>query len=292
MLDSIKDFKVFKSIYETLSLTESSELFNTSPATMSKKLAAIERDVGEQLFYRSTRSISPTQYGHELYSHTLDFLGRYHEIFNEEQLRNIPKGNLRITISASLYRGIFVEIINEFLNKYPQISLELNLSDQVVDIVDKGFDMALRVSDLPDSNLMCVRLADSTRVLCASKEYIQIHGKPKKPSDLKDHNCLILNNERVWKFKKEKKKISVVVKGNIKTNFGDLVVDYLKRDQGIAFVAKWHISNELKNHSVVPLLPSYVPESNPSIFIVFPHVKKVPARTRIFIDFLKDKFKV
>ncbi|OUR95854.1 hypothetical protein A9Q84_15250 [Halobacteriovorax marinus] len=292
MLDSIKDFQVFKSIYETLSLTESSEVFNTSPATMSKKLAAIEREVGEQLFYRSTRSISPTQYGHDLYSQTLNFLEKYHELFDEEQLSSIPKGNLRITISASLYRGMFVEIINEFINKYPQITLDLNLSDQVVDIVDKGFDIALRVSDLPDSNLMCVRLADSTRVVCASKEYIKLHGKPVKPSDLKDHNCLILNNERVWKFKKDKKKVPVVVKGNIKTNYGDLVVDYLKRDQGIAYVAKWHITSELKNRSVVPLLTSYEPETNPSIFIVFPYVKKVPARTRIFIDFLKEKFKI
>lgn len=252
---------------------------------MSKKLVLIEEELGQTLFYRTTRAISPTQFGKDFYVQTIDFLESVHDIFDQDVNNVKLKGLLKVTMSASVFNALFVEIIHEFIEKYPDVTLDLHLSDQVVDIVDKGYDLAIRVSDLSDSSLKCLKLRDSKRVLCASKNYIKKYGRPKVLKDLKDHNCLILNNERIWKFKNNNKKEQVIVKGNLKTNLGDTICDYLTRDLGVALIANWHIKKQLKEKSIIQLLPNYELDSTPSIFIVYPNIKKVPAKTRVFIDF-------
>lgn len=289
MIDSIEDFRVISSVYRTLSLTVSSEEFNVSPATMSKKLSSIEARLGKKLFFRSTRNFSATEEGELYYHHATEVLEKIDSFDIKNHSIVEPTGIIKLTASATFSRLYLTPVINKFLELYPKIKIELILSDQLTDIIKEGIDVAIRIAPLKDSALISKSIGNGSKVLCASREYLNKNGIPKKLSDLKQHNCLTFGNDTNWTFIKGKKEHSVKVRGNFKVNYGEMLVQSVKAGLGVSILSLWCVHDLIKSGEVVTLLDDYQLTNQPDIFIVYPDRRQLPNKTRIFIDFLSNE---
>jgi len=290
MLNSIEDFRIISSIYRTLSLTVSSEEFNISPASMSKKLKAIEATLGKRLFNRSTRELSPTEYGEIYYQYSCEILEKINSFEDITQIE--PEGVIKFSTSTTFARLYLMPVIDKFVKKYPKIKIDLILSDQIVDIIKEGIDLAIRIAPLKDSTLISRRIGNGAKVICASKEYIKNNNIPKTPADLKTHNCLVLGNDSNWTFKKGKKEHTVKVKGNFKVNYGEMIVQAVESGLGISILALWHVHEQIKKGKIVTLLDDYDLTNQAEIYLVYPENKQLANKTRVFIDFLVKELKL
>lgn len=292
MLESIEEFRIIVSVYNTLSLSVSSEVFGVSPATMSKKLSAIERKLGKKLFYRSTREISPTEEGERYYRHAANILSAIDSFHHMEGLAAEPVGNIKISASTTFARLYLMPALNQFSQRYPRVNIELILSDQIVDIIKEGIDVAIRIAPLKDSSLISKRIGDGSKVLCASKSYIEQYGTPMTPQDLKQHNCLVLGNDNNWQFVRGKKTVSVKVRGNFKVNYGEMLVQAVSAGMGIAYLSLWHIHQQIKQGEIIPLLDDYEQKNQADIYLVYPNREQMPHQIRTFIDFLAAELQI
>ncbi len=292
MLDSIEDFRIIISVYNTLSLTVSSHQFNISPASMSKKLSAIEAKLGKRLFYRSTREFSPTEDGDNFYQYAIEVLEKVDSFNDKVKLETEPSGVIKISASTSFARLYLMPVIEKFLALYPKVKVDLVLSDQITDIIKEGIDLAIRIAPLKDSSLISRKIGNGNKALCASKNYIKQFGEPKKPSDLKQHNCIVLGTDNNWSFIKGRKEHTVKVRGNFKVNYGEMLVQAVKRDIGVSFISLWHIHDELKSGEIQILLDDYQIKNQAEVYLVYPDKNQLPIKTRTFIDFLSHEIKL
>ncbi len=292
MLDSIEEFRVISSIYKTLSLTLSSEEFNVSPATMSKKLSSIEGKLGKKLFFRSTREFSPTEDGENYFQYVTEILERIDSFNDGDQLETEPAGLIKLSASTTFARLYLMPLINNFLKKYPKVKIDLILSDQITDIIKEGIDLAIRIAPLKNSSLISKKLGDGRKALCASKNYIKQYGVPKTPAELKNYNCIILGSNNNWSFTKGRKEFSVKVRGNLKVNYGEMLIQAVEADLGISYLSLWLVHNQIKQGKMVTLLDDYEIINQPEIHLVFPDKNQLPRKTRVFIDFLTKELKL
>ena len=203
-------------------------------------------------------------------------------------------GILRVTASASFGRQYLSPLLPEFLALHPRVKLSINLTDQMVDLVSAGFDLAIRIGALEDSSLVARKLAVNQRVLCASPEYLRRHGTPRTPQDLVDHECVLLvgsqGRQDVWRFGDGAGgEIAVRVRGRMETNYGEIVRDAVVAGMGIAAHSDWHVVRDLREGRLVQVLPDY-PIAESGIYAVMPQRRLVPPRVRAFVDFLAEKF--
>lgn len=292
MLESIEDFRIIISIYKSLSLTQSSSEFQISPASMSKRLRSIESRLGKTLFYRSTRKFSPTEEGEFYYQYALEVIEKVDSIQNENSNLKSPSGVIKLSTSTTFARLYLMPLLEKFLRLYPKIKVDLILSDQVLDIINEGIDIAIRIAPLQDSNLITKKIGNGRKVLCCNRAYLKKFGAPQKPDDLRQHNCLVLGNDNLWTFKKGRKEFPVKVRGNLKVNFGEMLGQAIKNGIGISFLSYWLIHDELKKGQVIELLPDFEIKNQPDISIVYPHKDKIAYRNRLLIDFLSDHLKI
>ncbi len=290
MLDSIEDFRIISSIYRTLSLTVSSEEFNISPATMSKKLKAIEDRLGKRLFNRSTRKLSPTEDGEIYYNYCIEILEKV-DSFEQNTTQTEPEGVIKFTTSTTFARLYLMPVIKKFVKKYPKVKVDMILTDQVIDIIKEGIDVAIRIAPLKDSSLISRRIGDGRLVICASKEYVKKHGVPKTPSDLRNHNCITFGSSN-WTFQKGRKEQTVKVKGDVRINYGEMLAQAVESDMGISILSLWLIHNQIKSSKVVTLLDDYELSNQPDIYLVYPEKNLIASKTRVFIDFIVDELKL
>ncbi len=194
--------------------------------------------------------------------------------------------------SASFGRRYIAPYIAEFLRAYPDVRVRLELSDGVVDIVEQGFDLALRIGTLASSTLVARKLADNPRLLVASPAYLEGAGRPRRPEELASHNCLVLAENRTWKLRDGAGQVHVIrVTGNFTTNYGEVITEAALADAGIALKSLWDIRHLLAESSLLPVLEGYTVEPVWSLWAVRPPGQMVPARVRAFIDFLEIKFR-
>jgi DNA-binding transcriptional LysR family regulator len=202
-------------------------------------------------------------------------------------------GTLRVTMSAGFGREYVSPLLPEFLARHPKLRLFAHLSDELVDVVGAGFDLAIRIGRLDDSSLVARPLASNRRLLCAAPAYLDRHGRPRTPGDLARHECLLLTGRNgvqdVWRLVDRRGHEHVTrVKGRFETTLGELIRDAVLAGQGIALHSLWHVHKELANGRLEVVLPRYtLPES--SIWAVMPQRRLVPPRVRAFTDFLIEK---
>jgi DNA-binding transcriptional LysR family regulator len=183
--------------------------------------------------------------------------------------------------------------VPRFLGLHPDVSVSLNLSDRVVDIVNEGFDCAVRVGDLPDSSLVSVRLADNRRMCVASADYLKRQGTPRQPSDLAKHRCLLLSSDasqpRGWAFTVEGKVVHVRPAGTLDCSDGQVLHDWCLQGLGIAWRSTWEVQDEVNDGRLVAVLEDFAAPPN-GIYAVFPQRKHLPLRVRLWIDFVKQAY--
>jgi len=262
-----------------------------SATAATQRIKGLERELGVKLFTRTTRVVTLTAEGEVFLNHASRILASFEDARTDLSggLKNI-RGPLRVTSSASFGRRHIAPHIAEFLSCYPEVSVHLELSDGVIDIVEQGFDLALRIGTLESSTLIARKLADNPRQLVASPAYLASAGIPEKPQDLLNHNCLVLAGNRKWQLRDKKNKIHEVrVKGSFTTNYGEVITEAARADAGIALKSVWDIRHLLADGSLVPVLGQYKAEPLWQLWAVRPPGTEVLARVKAFTDFMETK---
>ncbi len=266
-----------------------------SKALMSKYVRELEDELGILLLNRTTRQFSLTEAGKVLHKSALEILQKVGDL--QDTVREAGKGHkgrLRISAPRSLTDLEIGLPIVEFAAAYPEITIDINLDDAMVDMVEDGFDVAIRISQLADSSLIAKKLASFRLVLCASPEFLETYGSPKTPQDLGDVPCIVDTNlmrRANWRFLDDDgEEISIPVRGTIEVNSPEVARRAALAGLGLTLVPEFSIEKELAAGTLISLMEDRIPKGG-GIYAVYPHRRHVPGKVRVFVDFLAKWFK-
>lgn len=285
------DMEVFARVAATGSMTRAAEELRMSPALVSKSIKRLEEQLGTRLLQRTTRRVALTETGRGYFERLLPVLSGLEEAeaFIEGRATAI-KGSLRISAPTSFGRLHIAPHLSGFMQACPELEIELILSDTFVDIVGEGYDMALRIGELNDSTLVARKLAPVRRILCASRQFIAENGMPETLESLKDFRCLPAHNGDHWRLDGPNGPVSFKPDGQLKTNSSEVVRETLLAGMGIALRSTWDIGPELSRGEVIQVLPDYESAADVGLFAVYPSRQFLPAKVRLFIDFLAELY--
>ena len=285
--------ETFSAVVEHGSFTAAAaEILGKSRPVISKQVSLLEQHLGVQLLNRTTRRLHLTQAGEVFVSYAHQIVS---DVREAEQsvlpLQSEPQGRLRILAPESLAISLLPEVLQNFQQKFPKIELDVHISGRLVNLVEEGIDVALRVGELEDSSLIARQLMPCGLHACASPEYLKKHGKPEHPSDLESHNCLIysqLLNPDNWSFKDEQEKnINIKVKGNLRSDMGNILMNAAQNGNGIFIGPTFMIANALREGRLETVLDQYTPMTT-GLYAVYPYSKLVSAKVRAFVDFIAE----
>ncbi|WP_198411838.1 LysR family transcriptional regulator [Microvirga flavescens] len=293
-LDSLTDMSVFTQVVAAGSLSAASRELGMSLAVVSKRLARLEERLGARLVNRTTRRLSLTEEGLEFHRRAVQILADVEEAQASIGDRGKkPSGLLRVSAAAAFARRQIAPCLPRFQELYPDIRVQLLVSDTQVDLVQQGIDLAIRQAVLPDSNLMVRVLATNNRVVCASPAYLARHGTPTAPQDLANHNCIVFGDPPIstWRFECDNADpIAVNVSGNLTTNDGEAAHAAALAGAGVVLKSIRDVEDDIATGRLVRLLENCRTPATP-IQAVYPAGRHLAARLRVFIDFLADTLK-
>ncbi|AET89350.1 LysR family transcriptional regulator [Burkholderia sp. YI23] len=285
------DVGLFMRAAALANLSAAAREFGLSPAVASARIAGLERMLGARLLHRTTRRVSVTQEGEIFAAHARELLDAAETArASVGRAREQPHGRLRVTMPSSLGRQHISPLIPAFLRQYPGVAVELRMTDQIVDLVDEGIDLAIRIGALKDSTLVAKKLASNRRVLCASPAYLAAHGTPRHPADLAQHECVILADQRDWSFVTPTGVFDVRVSGRLVTDNGEVIRDALAAGIGIGLKSTWSVAPLIASGELVTVLDDYPLAREVAIWAVYPSRAFVPPKTLAFIGFLAAQF--
>jgi len=294
MADTFQEMSVFSRIVSTGSLSSAARELGISPALVSRRLAALENRLGVRLLNRTTRSLHLTDEGASYYDTCNRVLAEIQEADAAVSAGSVePQGALRVALPASFGHQHLTPLIPEFARRYPKVQLALSLSDRNVNLIEEGFDLAIRIAELEDSSLAARRLAPNRRVICASPAYIAQHGAPRTPDELTRHNCLTVSSDFTmnWEYKDPDGKPGAVrVSGRYSCDNWEVLREWALAGLGVALKSTWDVHRHLADGSLVSLCPDYTFHSDVAIYAIYPHRRFLPAKTRAFIEFLAASY--
>ena len=293
-MDKLKQIESFASVATKGSLTAAAKAEGVAPAVIGRRIDALEERLGVKLLVRTTRRISLTHEGSAFLDDCQRVLA---DLSNAEASVSAggvkASGYLRITAPGGFGRRHVAPMVPKFVAQHPDVHVSLNLSDRVVDIVNEGFDCAVRVGDLPDSSLVSVRLADNRRLCVAAPAYLQRAGVPKSPAELQRHECLTLSSDasqtRGWAFSAGGTVTHIRPNGRLDCSDGEVLHDWCVQGLGIAWRSTWEVDQDIAAGRLVTLLGDYDAPPN-GIYALFPQRKHLLLRVRLWIDFLKHSW--
>jgi len=293
MADSIQEMAVFARVVGAGSLSAAARELGLSPALVSRRLAALESRLGVRLINRTTRSLHLTDDGATYYEACARVLADIEEADATVSAGRVePRGTLRVALPASFGLQHIAPLIPRFAERYPKVQLALSLSDRAVNLIEEGFDLAVRIAHLEDSSLTARKLAPNRRVVCASPAYLARHGTPRTPEELARHNCLTTTDFAMnWDYKgPDGKPGSVRVTGRYACDSWEVLREWARAGLGIALKSTWDVHRLLADGSLVEVCPGYTFHSDVAIYAVYPSRRFLPAKTRVFIEFLAESF--
>jgi DNA-binding transcriptional LysR family regulator len=294
MLDRVTGMQVFVRVAALGSLSAAARSLNISQIMVTKHVAALEDRLGVKLLHRSTRSLTMTEGGRTYLAACERILAEIEEAEASASLDRIePRGSLRLNVPLTFGFRHIAPALPEFNRLYPAVSFDLGLADRYVDLIEEGWDLAIRIGRLKDSSLVARRLAVCRTVVCAAPSYLKEHGTPQSLDDLSHHNCLgytlpsAIGANR-WTFGLDGETV-VPVQGNLRANNGDALLAAALAGQGLIYQPTFIVGDGLRNGSLVPLLGGYS-TYEPGIHAVLPSGRQAPAKVRAFIEFLAQRF--
>jgi DNA-binding transcriptional LysR family regulator len=293
-MDRLKQIESFVSVSSRGSLTAAAHAEGVAPAVIGRRIDALEERLGVKLLLRTTRRITLTNEGSAFLEDCQRLLAELAAAEASVSAGGVKaSGYLRITAPAGFGRQHVAPLVPRFIARHPDVHVSLNLSDRVVDIVNEGFDCAVRVGDLPDSSLVSVRLADNRRLCVAAPTYLKRAGIPKHPNELSRHECLTFSSDasqaRGWVFVVDGSLIHLRPNGRLDCSDGEVLHDWAVGGLGIAWRSTWEVEREIDSGQLVAVLDEFAAPPN-GIYAVFPSAKHLPLRVRLWIDFLKQTF--
>ncbi len=295
-MDRLEALKLFVDVVETGSFTAAGRKSRISQPTVTRRVAALEDWLGVQLLRRSTRTITVTEAGEGLYRRAATVIAEINDL--EADFQSTEKslaGRLRLSAPIEFGRRLVLPHVMAFMSVHPQLSIDLDLADRHVNMVEEGYDMAIRVGNLIDQDLVTRKVGEDQRYLVASPAYIERMGQPNSVSDLADHTCILYTLQREpenWRFQSAvtKTENTVRVSGRLRANNGETMRQAVLAGHGIAVLGNYAISDDLSQRRMLRLLPGWdVPPL--SVQIVYPPTRNLGRRRRYFIDYITRRLK-
>jgi len=285
----LDDLILFAKLVEMKSFTAVAENLQLSRSLVSKRISRLEERLGVQLLNRTTRRLELTEAGRTYYQYCLQIENTLHEAESAvSEIRAHPRGTLNINAPVTFGQLVLPDIIAQFLEKYPEVKINLGLSDSFIDVIGGGYDLVIRIGELEDSSLKARKVGSTHLRIFAHNDYLKKRGTPKTPSELKDHNCLVYRHMRSganeWRFKGPKGHISVPISGNLAADNGIPLYHAVAAGLGIAIQPSFMLDT-FDNKDITFLLEEFTPKEM-GIYAVYPPAKRPPLNTRVFIDFL------
>ena len=293
---SFAELEFFVLLNRLGSLSAAARSLNITPPAATMRLASMEKRIGARLLNRSTRKISLTPEG-ELYlqqaSRLIEELRELDEIVSGN--RRDPRGLLRVNVPLGFGRTIIAPLVSIFAGRFPDVEVQLEVTDRPIDLIAQGFDLAIRFGELPDNRLNARRIMSNRRFICASPTYLNKYGTPKAIADLTKHRCIVhrQNDDAygVWKFLIDGRSEIVKVHGTLSSNDGDIVQGWALDGQGIVIRSEWDVAKYIESGRLRQILPEFsLPSAD--LYAYYPSKQNLPARVRAFINFLVEKFAI
>ena len=261
-INQLESLKVLKAVVECGSFTSAAQRLNISAARVSKSIERLEIELGTMLFNRSTRHMQITDSGERCYMRALHLINQWQDLKEElVESQETPKGKLRISVPMTWGLAKLVPLLDDFMLKYPEIHLDIQLNDQHVNVLTEQFDLVLRITpQLVDSALICKKITSYQLVSCASPSYINANGEPEHPMDLKQHACLMYDlpgTPHKWHFNEGRKSLEVYIEPLLLSNSSKLLHAALLAGRGIGMIPDFMISDDLATGRLVPLLQNF-----------------------------------
>lgn len=292
--DRARALEVFTAVVDLGSFSAAGRALDLTPSAVSRTIDRIEARLGVRLLLRSTRALTLTAEGRSYLQAARRILADLNDAEQQIADQGAPRGRLRVSAAQSHGRLCVVPLLGEFVRLYPHILVDIALTDALVDVAGGEADVAIRFGPLADSGLMARKLGETGRVIVASPDYLARSGTPRVPEDLHHHNCLNFNFRRVepiWPFRRDGQDFSLSVKGTIEANNGETLGELAAQGVGITRVGCFSVVGEIENGRLVPLLEAYNPGDVEHIHAVFVGGGNIPARVRVFVDFLVDNLR-
>lgn len=290
-MDVLTGMAIFTAVVENNSLAGAARHMNLSPSVVSKQLSALEDRLGVRLLNRTTRRVSLTEVGAAYYERCKRILADVDEAEAAvTTAHSSPRGLLRITAPTTFAHRHVAPHLPAFVDRFPEVQIQLLVADRLVDLVEEGVDLAIRIAQLKDSSLIARKLAPNHRKLVASPEYLKRWGTPGKPRDLNDHALLTLlpgSSINDWHFVVDGEETIIRAKGDIVTNNGDAILALALSGAGLAMLAAHVVGEYLQSGALVSVLDEYVREDVP-IYAVYPSNRHLSPKVRALVDFLVE----
>jgi DNA-binding transcriptional LysR family regulator len=292
-MDRITAAEVFVRIAERKSMSGAADALGMSRAMVTRYLAEMERWAAARLMHRTTRRLSLTEAGEATLAHCRKMLDAAAEMSAaSDEAHDGPRGLLRVACSQSLAQGVIAAAVADFLRRHPAVSIDLHIDARPVNLVEERIDLAIRVTNDIDPNLIARPLGPCPSVICASPGYLAAHGTPHGPQDLVAHNCLTYSyfGKSLWEFDQQGERIAVPVSGNLSANESQVLLAAALEGAGIVMQPLYSASRPIALGQLVPLLPRFTPQGL-GIHGLYASRSRMPASLRVLLDFLVDRFR-
>jgi len=293
-MDKFLEMKTFAAVVDGGSFVQAADALAMSKPAVSRHVAELEQRLGVRLLQRTTRKLSLTEEGRLFYGRCKTVLADVEVAEEEITAKSVAvKGLVRVNVPISFGLWELAPLWPDFMTKFPDVELDITFADRMVDLVEEGYDLAVRIARLPNSSLVSRKLASTRLVLCASPGYLKKHGKPKHPSELANHTVLsysLLATGDQWNFNGPEGAVSVTVKPIMRTNSGDTCIAAARKHKGVVLQPSFMVNSDLQSGALVELMPSYR-SIEFGIFAVYPTRQYVSPKVRALIDFLVKALK-
>ncbi|WP_422041607.1 LysR family transcriptional regulator [Roseibium sp.] len=290
-MDAITRMRCFIQVVDSNGFSAAAREMGRSKALVSKYVGELEDELGVRLLNRTTRQVSLTEVGEAYYKEAAEILQRIDDLQASVQSSHQEvRGRLRVSAPRSMGDDMLNKPMMQFLAQYPDIRLDLRLEDRFVDLVEEGFDVAIRVTQLEDSSLIARKIAPFRTVVCATAAVVKTHGAPGVPADLTTRPCIIDTNYRYkqnWAFQSDGERLSVTVNGPLEVNSATAAREAALADLGFLRTPLFFVAKDVRDGDLVVVLEEYE-EPQRGIYAVYPHRRHLSAKVRAFVDFLVD----
>jgi len=288
---NIEHLKLFVRIAALNNISLAGKELGLSPAVSSAHMSKLEADLGVRLIHRTTRRVSLTEEGDAFLPHAINLLESIDTARASIGSGSVnPEGKLRIAAPASFGRLHLLPALDVFMRRYPKLRVDMHLSDSVMNMVEGGFDIAIRDASLQDSSLIARKLAPVRRIVCASPEYLAQRGEPRTPEDLINHHCVNLIGLETWVFDCPNGPQSIKTNNRFRTDNGEAVRDAAKNALGITVSSTWCCYQQIQQGELVQILKDYPLVSNTAVWAVYPSSRLLAPKVRVFIDYFSELF--
>ena len=288
----LKDIILFTYVAKFRSFARASEMLKMSKGVVSGRISELEKSLKLSLLTRTTREVNLTNDGKIFFDYCASIIEKIDDLDNFLESYKEVDGTLKIVIPPYFSRYHIVPYLEEFLQKYPNLKLDISLTEDPVDIINGGFDLQIRIQTPEEEDLEVSKLISNKKVVCASPKYLKKHGTPKTPKQLLSHNCLIFGENTVWEFKHKVSRRIVKLSdmsGNITCNNGEIIKELTLSGIGITLKSARDIENEIESGDLVVLLQDYELIHQTQFYVVYPTSKYMSPKIKAFIDFFQTK---